>query len=57
MCFVFEHRASGSLLIFRRYRARDSVTPANLAAVRKLLDERSLLPADEFDNRLHKAPA
>jgi hypothetical protein len=31
--------------------------PANLAAVRKLLDERSLLPTDEFDNRLHKALA
>jgi hypothetical protein len=54
---VFEHPASGSLLIFRRYRARESVTPANLAAVRKLLDERGLLPADEFDSRLHKAPA
>jgi hypothetical protein len=54
---VFEHPASGSLLMFRRYRARESVTPANLAAVRKLLDERGLLPADEFDGRLHKAPA
>jgi len=54
---VFEHPASGSLLMFRRYRARDSVTPANLAAVRNLLDQRGLLTADEFDNRLHKAPA
>jgi len=53
---VFEHPGSGSLLMFRRYRAPDSVTPANLAAVRKLLDERGLLPADEFDNRLHNAP-
>jgi len=25
--------------------------------VRKLLDERGLLPANEFDSRLHKAPA
>jgi hypothetical protein len=41
----------------RSYRARDSVTPANLAAVPKLLDERGLLPADEFENRLHKTPA
>jgi hypothetical protein len=55
--FVFEHPGSGSLLMFRRYRARDSVTPVNLAAVRKLLDERGLIPPDEFDNRLHKAPA
>jgi hypothetical protein len=54
--FVFEHPASGSLLMFRRYRARDSDTPANLATVRKLLDERGLLPADDFDSRLHKAP-
>jgi len=37
--------------------ARDSVTAANLAAVRKPLDEHGLLPADEFDSRLHKAPA
>ena len=43
--------------MFRRYRARDSVTPAILAAVRKLLDASGLLLADEFDNRLHKAPA
>jgi hypothetical protein len=40
--------------MFRSYRARDSVTNA---AVRKLLDERGLLPADVFDSRLHKAPA
>jgi hypothetical protein len=55
--FVFEYTGSGSLLMFRCHCARDSVTPANLATVRKLLDERGLLPADEFDNRLHKAPA
>jgi hypothetical protein len=54
--FVFERSASGISLMFRRYRAPDSVTPANLAAG-KLLDERGLLSADEFDNRLHKAPA
>jgi hypothetical protein len=43
--------------MFRRYRARDSVTPVNLAAVQILLDERGLLPADEFDNQLHEARA
>jgi hypothetical protein len=43
--------------MFGRYRARDSVTPANLASVRKLLDERGFLPADRFDGRQHKAPA
>jgi len=41
----------------KQNRARDSVTPANLAAFRKLLDERGLLAADEFDNRLYKTPA
>ena len=41
----------------RSNRTGDSVIPANLDAVRKLLDERGLLPADEFDNRLYKAPA
>jgi hypothetical protein len=53
---VFEHPGLGNLLMFRRYRAHDSVTPANLAAVRKLLDARGLLLADGFDNRLHKLP-
>jgi hypothetical protein len=36
---------------------RENGTPANLAAVRKLLDERGLLAADEFDSRLPKALA
>ena len=54
---VFEHPASDTLLVLRRYRADELVTPANLTAVRKLLDERGLLPADEFDSRLHKEPA
>ncbi len=54
---VFEHLASDSLLVFRRYRARDAVSPANLVTVRKLLDERGLVEADEFDNRWRKAPA
>jgi hypothetical protein len=54
---VFDYPASGSLLIFRRYRARESVTPANLAALRKLLDERGLLSAHGFDNRFRKEPA
>jgi hypothetical protein len=31
----------------------DRAAPANLAAVRKLLDERGLLLADEFDNRVY----
>jgi hypothetical protein len=43
--------------MFRRSRARDSVTPAGLGAVRKLIDELGFLPADEFDNRQHEAPA
>jgi hypothetical protein len=54
--FEFERPALGSLLMFGRYRTRDSITPANLAAIGKLLDERGLLPADELDNRLQKAP-
>jgi hypothetical protein len=54
---VFEHPESESLLIFRRYRAREAVTAANLAMVRKLLDARGLLGSEEFDNRLRKAPA
>jgi len=41
----------------RRYPARDSVTPANLAAFRKLLDEGGVLPGGEFDNWLYKTPA
>jgi hypothetical protein len=54
---VFEHAATETMLIFRRYRRREAVTPANLTAARKLLDEKGLIPADEFDNWLRKAPA
>lgn len=54
---VFEHAASETMLIFRRYRRREAVTAANLTAARKLLDEKGLIPADEFDSRLRKAPA
>jgi hypothetical protein len=54
---VFEHAASQTMLIFRRYRRGEAVTPANLTATRKLLDEKGLIPAAEFDSRLRKAPA
>jgi hypothetical protein len=51
----FEHPASGTVFLFRTYRAAEAVAPANLAAVRRLLDERGLLEADQFD-KLWKSP-
>jgi hypothetical protein len=56
--FGWDFRPGGRLVENAREQriiAPDSVTPANLAAVRKLFDQRGLLAADEFDNRLHKA--
>ena len=46
---AFEHEPTNTVFLFRTYRANDPVTPANLAAVRRMLDERGLLPADQFE--------
>lgn len=55
--WLFEHPFPDTLLIFRLYRPGDTVLPHDLAGTRKLLDERGLMEADEFDRFLSKTPA
>jgi hypothetical protein len=54
---AFEHSPSNTVFLFRTYRAADPVSPANLAAVRRMLDERGLMEADRFDKVWKKSPA
>jgi hypothetical protein len=54
---LFEHSASGTLLPFRAYQPGDSVSWADLAMTRKLLDERGLMEEEEFEALSHKTPA
>lgn len=53
---TFQHTASDTVFLFRTYRATDAVTPANLAVVRRMLDERGLMPADRFEKTWSKSP-
>ncbi len=53
---LFEHSPSGTLLPYREYQPGDSVNWADLVMTRRLLDERGLLDADDFEAVLHKTP-
>jgi hypothetical protein len=52
---LFEHSPSGTLLPYRAYQPGDSVSWADLAMSRRLLDERGLMDEEEFEALLHKA--
>ena len=54
---VFEHEPSDTIFVFRRYKPTEKIHYADLFSVRKLLDERGLLPADSFDRMLKKNSA
>jgi hypothetical protein len=53
---LFEHTRSGTLLPYRAYQPNDEVSWADLVMTRKLLDERGLMPKEEFEALLHQAP-
>ncbi len=53
----FEHRASGTILLFRPYKLREKVHMPDLIAMKSQLDWRGLVPADVFETSLHKTPA
>jgi hypothetical protein len=53
----FRHRPSDTVFMFRPYKPTDRVNPGDLVAVRRFLDERGLMEADEFDRFLDKTPA
>lgn len=55
--WLFEHPEPDTFLVYRHYRPGDRVLPHDMAATRKLLDERGLMAADEFDRLSAKAPA
>lgn len=53
----FYDRRSKTLFPFRPHEPDERVSDFNLVMVRKILDERGLLEAREFDSLLSKAPA
>lgn len=52
-----EHAPSGTIFIFRPYRANDLVYAPDLFLIRSQLDARGMVPQDAFDESLTKTPA
>jgi hypothetical protein len=48
----FDHAASGTWFIFRSQKDEEAVNLPNLVAVRRILDEKGLLPRKQFEARL-----
>jgi hypothetical protein len=46
---LFEHPDQGLLFLFRLYQPQDKVHMKDLITVRKMLDERGLLPREQFE--------
>ena len=53
----FEHPESGTIFLFRPYKADEKINMADFLGTRMELDWRGLVSADEFDNSLTKTPA
>jgi hypothetical protein len=54
---LFNHIPSDTVFVLRRYRPGDRVTWYNLASVLEMLDQRGLMEAEAFADRLKKTPA
>ena len=54
---IFEHVPSDTIFVFRQYVSDEKVNWPDYLSVRNQLDERGLLPADSFDQVLHKTSA
>lgn len=52
----FQHSPSGTVLVYREYRAAEPVSWHDLVTTRRQLDERGLLKAEDFEALLHKTP-
>jgi hypothetical protein len=52
----FQHAASGTVLVYHEYQPGDPVSWHDFVTTRRQLDERGLLPAEDFETRLHKTP-
>jgi predicted RNA binding protein YcfA (HicA-like mRNA interferase family) len=55
--FRFRHAASDTVFLFRPYRPDDHVILVHYRMVQRILDERGLMEADQFDRLLNRAPA
>ncbi|MCI0461800.1 MAG: hypothetical protein L0Z62_33025 [Gemmataceae bacterium] len=53
---LYKHPPSGWRIVFPAHRPSDPVDPKSMIIVRKNLDERGVLEADEFEARLRKPP-
>lgn len=53
----FRHAPSDTIFPFRPYQPTDFVILVHFLMVRRILDERGLLDADQFDRLLSKTPA
>jgi hypothetical protein len=52
----FDHEPSSTWFLFRPYHDEEPVNLPNLVAVRRVLDEKGLLPRDQFEELLRKGP-
>jgi hypothetical protein len=50
----FEHPQIDTWVLLRPYQDDEVVTPATLVAVRRLLDERELMPRERFDDLMRE---
>ena len=55
--FQFGHAQSDTAFLFRPYQPEDFVIEVHYRMVRRILDERGLMNADEFDRVLTKVSA
>lgn len=52
---AFDHAPSGTTLVVRPYRARETVGPGDLISMRKHLVENGLIEPDTFESLLREA--
>jgi hypothetical protein len=52
---TYRHEATDTVMLFAVHKPDESVKSADRATVRRMLDERGLLPAYEFERRTNSA--
>lgn len=53
---AFQHPASDTLIVLRKYRANEIVSPKDLAVTGTMLDQRGLMATRAFEKALVKTP-
>jgi hypothetical protein len=51
-CVVFKHADANALVVLRPYKADEVVDLAEIVGARRLLDEKGVIPREEFDELL-----